>query len=239
MYYDSKSDFYIRQYGPKIGIALLSVAIIVSGIYIYCSTQFNTPHPIMEAKNDETIEQNSLKDVNVYNDVKVYEDVKVYNEPVEIYYESKEVLEEMDEKDIEISRGLTATLRNLKVLDKTGKCKVQSISDNNAVVVFLGNRYYEINLIGMDYSRSNKNLTETIRKDLEGKEVSLAFDKLRVKGGQVYGYVYLDEKVSYNEYLLQKGLTFIKIEKTNTSMLDKLVSAQKQAKENKLGIWAK
>lgn len=233
MYYDSKSDFYIRQYGPKIGIALLSVAIIVSGIYIYCSTQFNTPHPIMEAKNDETIEQNSLKDVNVY------EDVKVYNEPVEIYYESQEILEEMDEKDIEISRGLTASLRNLKVLDKTAKCKVQSITDNNAVVVFLGNRYYEINLIGMDYSRSNKNLTETLKKDLEGKEVCLAFDKLRVKGGQVYGYVYLDEKVSYNESLLQRGLTFIKIEKTNTSMLDKLVNAQKQAKENKLGIWAK
>lgn len=232
MYYDSKSDFYIRQYGPKIGIALLSVAIIVSGIYIYCSTQFNTPHPIMEAKNDETIEQNSLKDVNIY-------DVEVYNEPVEIYTEPEEALEEMDEVDKEISRGLTASLRNLKVLDKTGKCKVESISDNNAVVVFLGNRYYEINLIGMDYSRSNKNITETMRKDLEGKEVCLAFDKLRVKGGQVYGYVYLDENISYNEYLLQKGLTFIKIEKTNTSMLDKLVKAQKEAKENKLGIWAK
>ena len=232
MYYDSKSDFYIRQYGPKIGIALLSVAIIVSGIYIYCSTQFNTPKSVMEAKNDETIEQNSLKDVNVYDEV------KVYNESSELY-ESNEVLDEMDEKDIEISRGLTATLKNLKVLDKTGKCKVQSISDNNAVVVFLGNRYYEINLIGMDYSRSNKNLTEFIRKDLEGKEVYLAFDKLRVKGGQVYGYVYLDEQISYNESLLQRGLTFIKIEKTNTSMLDKLVNAQKQAKENKLGIWAK
>ena len=225
MYYDSKSDFYIRQYGPKIGIALLSVAIIVSGIYIYCSTQNNASHSIMEAKNNEqVIEQNSLKDVNVYNDSK---EVK------------EEILEEMDEVDIEISRGLTATLKNLKVLDKTDKCKVESVSDNNAVVVFLGNRYYEINLIGMDYSRSNKNLTETIRKDLEGKEVRLAFDKLRVKGGQVYGYVYLDEKVSYNEQLLQKGLTFIKIEKTNTSMLDKLVNAQKEAKDNKLGIWAK
>ena len=220
MYYDSKSDFYIRQYGPKIGIALLSVAIIVSGIYIYCSTQDNSNKNIVEAKNEEqNLEQNSLKEVQTY--------------------EEEYAQEGMDEIDIEISRGLTATLKNLKVLDKTDKCKVESVSDNNAVVVFLGNRYYEINLIGMDYSRSNKNITETMRKDLEGKEVCLAFDKLRVKGGQVYGYVYLDENISYNEYLLQKGLTFIKIEKTNTSMLDKLVKAQKEATENKLGIWAK
>ena len=220
MYYDSKSDFYIRQYGPKIGVALLSVAIIVSGIYIYCSTQDNSNKNIVEAKNEEqTVEQNSLKEVQTYD---------------EEYTE-----EGMDEVDIEISRGLTATLKNLKVLDKTDKCKVESVSENNAVVVFLGNRYYEINLIGMDYSRSNAGLTEIIRKDLEGKEVRLAFDKLRVKGGQVYGYVYLDDNISYNEYLLQKGLTFIKIEKTNTSMLDKLVSAQNEAKTKKLGIWAK
>lgn len=235
MYYDSKSDFYIRQYGPKIGIALLSVAIIVSGICIYCSTQLNTNNSIVEAKNDEQlIEQNSLKDVNVYDDVKASE------KTTDIQYESNEVLKEMDEKDIEISRGLTATLRNLKILDKTEKCKVNSISDNNAVVVFLGNRYYEINLIGMDYSRSSKGLTEIMKKDLEGKEVRLSFDKLRVKGGQVYGYIYLeDNELSYNEYLLQNGLTFIKIEKTNTSMLNKLVNAQNEAKTNKLGIWAK
>lgn len=220
MYYDSKSDFYIRQYGPKIGIAVLSIALIIGGFYIYFSTQGsqNTNEVVIaENQNTPVVEENSLQEV-------------VENEFIE---------ESMDPVDIEISRGLTATLKNLKVLDKTDKCKVESVTDNNAVVVFLGTRYYEINLIGMDYSRSNNTLTEKIREDLVGKEVCLAFDKLRVKGGQVYGYVYLEDELSYNEYLLKNGLSIIKIETTNTSMIDKLVSAQQEAKASKLGIWAK
>lgn len=220
MYYDSKSDFYIRQYGPKIGIAVLSIALIIGGFYIYFSTQGsqNTNEVVIaENQNTPVVEENSLQEV-------------VENEFIE---------ESTDPVDIEISRGLTATLKNLKVLDKTDKCKVESVTDNNAVVVFLGTRYYEINLIGMDYSRSSNTLTEKIREDLVGKEVCLAFDKLRVKGGQVYGYVYLEDELSYNEYLLKNGLSIIKIETTNTSMIDKLVSAQQEAKASKLGIWAK
>lgn len=220
MYYDSKSDFYIRQYGPKIGIAVLSIALIIGGFYIYFSTQGsqNTNEVVIaENQNTPVVEENSLQEV-------------VENEFIE---------ESMDPVDIEISRGLTASLKNLKILDKTDKCKVESVTDNNAVVVFLGTRYYEINLIGMDYSRSSNTLTEKIREDLVGKEVCLAFDKLRVKGGQVYGYVYLEDELSYNEYLLKNGLSIIKIETTNTSMIDKLVSAQQEAKASKLGIWAK
>lgn len=220
MYYDSKSDFYIRQYGPKIGIAVLSIALIIGGFYIYFSTQGsqNTNEVVIaENQNTPVVEENSLQEV-------------VENEFIE---------ESMDPVDIEISRGLTASLKNLKILDKTDKCKVESVTDNNAIVVFLGTRYYEINLIGMDYSRSSNTLTEKIREDLVGKEVCLAFDKLRVKGGQVYGYVYLEDELSYNEYLLKNGLSIIKIETTNTSMIDKLVSAQQEAKASKLGIWAK
>ena len=222
MYYDSKSDFYIRQYGPKIGIAVLSIALIVGGFYIYFSTtQSPNTNDVVIAENENTpvIEENSLQEVVEEN--------------------TEEFEESTDPVDIEISRGLTATLKNLKVLDKTDKCKVESVTDNNAVVVFLGTRYYEINLIGMDYSRSNNTLTEKIREDLVGKEVCLAFDRLRVKGGQVYGYVYLEDELSYNEYLLKNGLSIIKIETTNTSMIDKLVSAQQEAKASKLGIWAK
>ncbi len=219
MYYDSKSDFYIRQYGPKICIAVLSIVVIICGVYIYCSNaNISKPNDdIIIAEGQEqlpvNVEENSLQTI--------------------------EPTEEMDEVDIEISRGLTASLKNLNILDKTDKCKVQSITDNNAVVVMLGSRYYEINLIGIDYSRSTNGITEIIRKDLENKDIKLAFDKLRVKGGQVYGYVYLEEDISYNESLLKNGLAIVKIEKTNTSLLTKLVEAQKTAKENNTGIWAK
>ncbi len=219
MYYDSKSDFYIRQYGPKIGIAVLSVALIVSGVCIYCSTlKSSKPNEVISAENKveeniTTIENDSLQNID------------------------QEQEEGLDKIDIEISRGLTATLKNLDILGKTDPCKVESVTDNNSIVVFLGSRYYEINLIGIDYSRSPANINETIKENLEGKQVRLAFDKLRVKGGQVYGYVYLDDDISYNETLLKNGLAIVKIEKTNTSLLSKLVEAQKTAKTNKVGIW--
>lgn len=219
MYYDSKSDFYIRQYGPKIGIAVLSITLIISGVYIYCSSlNSSKPNEVISAENKveeniPTIENDSLQNIEANQ-------------------------EELDKVDIEISRGLTATLKNLKVLGKTDLCKVESITDNNSIVVFLGSRYYEINLIGIDYSRSSADINAKMKKDLEGKQVKLAFDKLRVKGGQVYGYVYLDEDISYNETLLKNGLAIVKIEKTNTSLLAKLVEAQKIAKTNKAGIWA-
>lgn len=221
MYYDSKSDFYIRQYGPKIGIAVLSIALIVSGVCIYCSTlKGSKSTDIISAENKieeniTTIENDSLQEVN------------------------QEQNEEVDKVDIEISRGLTATLKNLDILGKTDPCEVESVTDNNSVVIFLGSRYYEINLIGIDYSRSPANINEILKENLEGKQVRLAFDKLRVKGGQVYGYVYLEDDISYNETLLKDGLAIVKIEKTNTSLLSKLVEAQKIAKTNLVGIWKK
>lgn len=221
MYYDSKSDFYIRQYGPKIGIAVLSITLIVSGAYIYCSSLKNSKtNEVISA--DSNIEENiSIIENNSFQDV-----------------DTETEQEELDKVDIEISRGLTATLKNLDILGKTDPCKVESVTDNNSIVVFLGSRYYEINLIGIDYSRSPSDITQLIKNDLEGKQVKLAFDKLRVKGGQVYGYVYLEDDISYNETLLKNGRAIVKIEKTNTSLLTKLVEAQKTAKTNKTGIWA-
>lgn len=43
MYYDSKSSFYIRQYGPKVLVIVLVVLISGTGLYIYMANRTKTP----------------------------------------------------------------------------------------------------------------------------------------------------------------------------------------------------
>ena len=38
MYYDGKRDFYIKQYGPKVLLAVCSVLLVACGTFIYLST---------------------------------------------------------------------------------------------------------------------------------------------------------------------------------------------------------
>ena len=35
MYYDSKSSFYVKQYGPKVFIIVFSLLLVSAGLYIY------------------------------------------------------------------------------------------------------------------------------------------------------------------------------------------------------------
>lgn len=43
MYYDSKSSFYIRQYGPRVLVIVLIVLISGTGLYIYMANRTKTP----------------------------------------------------------------------------------------------------------------------------------------------------------------------------------------------------
>lgn len=43
MYYDNKSSFYIRQYGPKVLCIVLVLVIAGTGLYIYMSNRTKTP----------------------------------------------------------------------------------------------------------------------------------------------------------------------------------------------------
>ena len=113
------------------------------------------------------------------------------------------------------------------------------MTEKNTIIVKLNSYYYEVNLIGIDYANSTATINNKLKEDLTDKEVKLAFDKVRVKDGQVYAYVYLSDDVSFNETLLKEGQARLKVESTNTSLLSKFVDAQKTAKANNVGIWAK
>ena len=235
MYYDNKSIFYVKQYGPKVLVSVLSIALIASGIFIYMkSTSNNVPQTnvaqeekVQEVANNQTNEQQTEK-------------VEVANEANK--EEKEEIVEETnslkDENKLEISNTISKKIADLEPLKKSEIATVKSVTDNNTVIVNIDNKNIEVNLIGADFSKSPSDVNGVIKKDLEGKEVTLAFDKVKVKDMKLYAYIYVEQTL-YNASIIEKGKAIVKIESTNTSLIDTLISAQAKAKLNKAGIWAK
>lgn len=220
MYYDNKSTFYIKQYGPKILVIMISILLVISSVYIFLASTSNNKLP-----------QNIVADENINDAV------------IEIADNStlKEVIEETDnlknEENVEISTTISKRLAQLEPLVKSDVALVKKVTDNNTVIINIDDKNLEINLIGVDFSRSNSELNSILKNDLEGKEVRIAFDKTKVKDMKLYGYIYLEETF-YNASIIEKGQAIVKVESTNTSLLDSLISAQTKAKLNKAGIWA-
>ena len=221
MYYDNKSTFYIKQYGPRVLVIMISILLVTSGIYIYLASTLNIKPQVNVAE-----EPTEVQEVASNESEQIVETNSLQNET-----------EADTESELEISTTISKKLADLKPLDKSDIGTVKSVTDNNTVIVNIDNKNLEINLIGVDFSRSNADVVNTLRSDLEGKEVKLAFDKMKVKDMKLYGYIYIGETL-YNASILEKGQAIVKIESTNTSLIDTLISAQTKAKLNKTGIWA-
>lgn len=221
MYYDNKSTFYIKQYGPRVLVIMISILLVASGIYIYLASTLNIKPQVNVAE-----EPTEVQEVAANESEQIVETNSLQNET-----------EADTESELEISTTISKKLADLKPLDKSDIGTVKSVTDNNTVIVNIDNKNLEINLIGVDFSRSNADVVNTLRSDLEGKEVKLAFDKMKVKDMKLYGYIYIGETL-YNASILEKGQAIVKIESTNTSLIDTLISAQTKAKLNKTGIWA-
>ena len=62
MYYDNKTSFYIRQYGPKVLVLMFSIFLIASGVFIFMANTSTGNNPQNVASNkDEIVEQDSLQ----------------------------------------------------------------------------------------------------------------------------------------------------------------------------------
>lgn len=229
MYYDNKSTFYIKQYGPKVLVAMISILLVVGGVYIYLASTSNNQMP----QNNIVAEDNNNTNEDTTKDV-----VEVASKD---NTSNTEVVEETsslkNEDNLEISTTISKKLADLKPLVKSDVATVKKVTDNNTVIVNIDNKNLEINLIGVDFSKSTSELNSILKSDLEGKEVKIAFDKTKVKDMKLYGYIYVGETL-YNASIIEKGQAIVKVESTNTSLLDTLISAQTKAKLNKTGIWA-
>lgn len=250
MYYDNKSTFYIKQYGPAAFTIALSLVLVVGGLYIYLSSnKNNNPQDTLVAKNNTQSEQqveqsNSLQDVkedNVSNStpnvVEEKKDVNI-NQNVSNTTNASEVKSSVNTNDVKITNVLSAELRALNKLEKSKELTVVGVDDNKNIIINANDKNYKASLIGIDYKKSGLDIKDKLNSDLANKKVTIAFDNVKVQDNTLCVYLYVDGNL-YNQKLLKDGLAILNVEKANTSLLNELVNAQKQAKTNNIGIWQK
>ena len=250
MYYDNKSTFYIKQYGPAAFTIALSLVLVVGGLYIYLSSnKNNNPQDTLVAKNDTQSEQqveqsNSLQDVkedNVSNstpNVVVEKKDENINQNVSNTTNASEVKSSVNINDVKITNVLSAEFRALNKLEKSKELTVVGVDDNKNIIINANDKNYKASLIGIDYKKSGLDIKDKLNSDLANKKVTIAFDNVKVQDNTLCVYLYVDGNL-YNQKLLKDGLAILNVEKANTSLLNELVNAQKQAKTNNIGIWQK
>ena len=190
MYYENKTNFYIRQYGPAAIIVLISLIFISCGIYI-AKRSIDNKDILENRANNSSIKTESL---------------------------------------------LPDELGKLETLEKSKEYKVNSINSDGSIVIKINNKYYNIKLIGIEHSTDYSELVKTMKKDLIGKDIQIAFDLEKENSNGTYTYIYLNDKL-YNKQILKNGYATLRAERENISKLDTLLEAQKQARKAELGIW--
>ena len=220
MYYDNKSTFYVKQYGPAVLILIISFVLIGSGIYIYLSKSNNSATPDKEV----IVASDSLED-----------ETKTNNEVVE--EKKEEVKQEVVQE--EILTELPEEYSNLKVLEKSSELKVEKVLDSNKVRVNIPNtnKKFDITLIGINFNNSVTDVTKKMQEDLKDKTIKLAFDEVKVDNSQIFAYIYIDGNL-YNAKILEKGYATFQEEPKNKSLATELKQSQTYAKQLRNGIWA-
>lgn len=248
MYYDNKSTFYIKQYGPAVFTIVISLVLVLGGLYIYLSSNRNNkPQDTLVAKNNaqdvQLVEQNNnIEQTNSLQEVELKKEEVKQEETKQVETNSNEnnINEEknININDIAITNILSSELRTLNKLEKSKEVTVLGIDDDKNIILNISDKNYKASLIGIDYKKSKSNIKDIINNDLINKKVTIAFDNVKIQDNTLCVYLYLDGNL-YNQHLLKNGLAILKVEKANTSLLNELVNAQKQAKSNNIGIWQK
>ena len=126
--------------------------------------------------------------------------------------------------------------------------RVVRVVDGDTFVVNFNGKDEKVRLIGVDtpesvHADSSKNTKEGIlvsdytKSKLNGKIVKLEFDvQERDKYGRLLAYVYIDGEM-YNKHLLEIGYAKIATYPPNVKYVEEFKEIQKEARENKVGLW--
>ena len=80
-------------------------------------------------------------------------------------------------------------------------------------------------------------MSDYTKSKLTGKKVKLEFDvQERDKYGRLLAYVYIDGEM-YNKHLLEIGYAKIATYPPNVKYVEDFKEIQKEARENKVGLW--
>lgn len=129
--------------------------------------------------------------------------------------------------------------------------KVSKITDGDTFYVTTSSsEKYKIRLIGID-APETRNVGVKVRKEyfgteakifvtqlLKNKKVKLTFDVQKTdRYGRVLAYVYLENGIFLNQYLVEKGYAVVSTFPPNVKYVEVFTKAEKLAKNKKLGLW--
>ena len=128
---------------------------------------------------------------------------------------------------------------------------IKRVSDGDTVVIQdeLDNQY-KIRFIGIDAPESrnvgNRKKVQVfgfeaknhLKKLLSNKKVRLEFDVQKIDPyGRTLAYVYLENGIFLNEYLVQKGYARMATFPPNIKYVDIFRKSEEKARKNELGMW--
>lgn len=154
---------------------------------------------------------------------------------------------------IDIKNYLVEEVSNVQNINIQGNVSgiynVVRVIDGDTFVINYNGTDEKVRLIGVDTPESvhpnedkNTEFGEKVsnysKKMLTGKQVGIEFDvEQRDKYGRLLAYVYLDGRM-YNKMLLEKGYAKLATYPPNVKYVDDFTEIQKEARENKVGLWA-
>lgn len=175
---------------------------------------------------------------------------------------SEEVIVAQESKTETSSHNLG--IRNPKKLDKTPKInskeseannkenyyEVVRIIDGDTIVVNYNNKKEKVRLVGLDTTESkdprkkaqcfSREASSKIKELVSNKQVRLEQGQMssnRGYFGRLLRYVYLPDGTLVNAWMIRQGYGYAYI-KYPFSKMEEFTRYQRQAKENKLGLWA-
>lgn len=232
MYYDNKSTFYMKQYGPAIVVGVASIMLIGSGLYIYFKTSVNPLN-----KNTEIAKEQTIKSSETINEEK--KEVKQEKvEPKTVVKEEPKVESTTSalKEETKPSSNISNYFQNMKSLEKSKEVTVKTVKYSGYITVETDNQTLEFLLIGVDLKRLNNDVIDKIKNDILNKKVKIAFDVQKQVDGSNYVYLFESNKL-YNAELLKSGLLTLRTERQNISLIQELAKAQAYARDNSLGVW--
>ena len=129
--------------------------------------------------------------------------------------------------------------------------KVSKITDGDTFYVTISSsEKYKIRLIGID-APETRNVGVKVRKEyfgteakifvtqlLKNRKVKLTFDVQKTdRYGRVLAYVYLENGIFLNQYLVEKGYAVVSTFPPNVKFVEVFTKAEKSARNKKLGLW--
>ncbi len=133
---------------------------------------------------------------------------------------------------------------------KESSGRVVRVTDGDTITMNVAVRYFidgrmkniaRVRYIGIDALDKNepfyRSARELNRRLVYKKRVKLVFDERKVKGDRLLAYVYVDD-IFVNAEMVRRGYARASRVEPNTRYADLFESLEKQAKEQKTGIWS-